>query len=75
MGSLEPMIYTANRQIVQSRTLESRISRSTIYSLRGDPGKHLSTGVDKPHISRESTSPSFRGASTSASPTLPRHVR
>jgi hypothetical protein len=61
---------TANRQIVQARTLECRISRSTIYSLRGDPDKHFSRASTSPTTPGHRQAPRPRGASTSASPTL-----
>ena len=68
-------IYTANRQIVQARTLECRISRSTTYSLRRDPDKHFSRASTSPTTPGHRQALRPRGASTSASPTLPRHVR
>ncbi len=54
--------HLANLQIVQSRTLECRISRSTIYSSLRRSWQALLPGIDKPHISRASTSPSSPGS-------------
>jgi hypothetical protein len=43
--------HEAIRQNVQSRTLECRISRSTIYSTPRRSWQALLPGIDKPHIS------------------------